>query len=154
TAIAAAREIKNPWLEGRFLEVLGQVDRNLEKYPEALQSFDRALTLARRIGDRLGEAARLAYGADIRARIGYISQALDRYQQALKISREAGAPLVEGRILNDLGNLYLRVGRSTRALDTLEKALAVGTAAQMPEVMWQARAGMAAVYEKQRRLSL
>ena len=69
TAVAAARELKNPWLEGKYLEAIGEVYRSEEKYAEALQFYESGLRVARHIGDRLGEAARLAYAAEIYGRM-------------------------------------------------------------------------------------
>ena len=149
TAIAMARAIGNPWLEGRFLEAIGQVYRNLDMYPTALKAFDHGLLLARKIGDRLGEATRLGYSAEVLAPMN-TPAALNRLARAVAISHDAGAAPVEGRMLNQLAALNVRLGKSSRALTEYQSALEIGETTRVPEVTWEAQAGLARLFEQRR----
>ncbi len=90
---------------------------------QARQLHRRAAVIARRIGDRLGEANALTDLANASQRTGDYSEAADVYQQTLTLYREIGDRLGTANAIGNLGLVYVDTGEHARAADLLEQAL-------------------------------
>jgi tetratricopeptide (TPR) repeat protein len=92
---------------------------------EAESGFERALTLAREIGDRHREWAVLLDLGNLRRMQGRMEEARDHLETALIIAREAGNRRGEGMALAVLGNLHNDQGRIEESQAHFEAALAI-----------------------------
>ena len=147
-AIEMARAARNPWLEGRFLEISGNIQSRGAAHQKALIAFREGIEIAKRIGDKLGEASRSAYAAETEATLGRRAAALEGLERALRLTRDIGARSIEGRILNDLGKVHAALGHPGRALESYRAAREAGEDMRMAEVLWRAHAGIAGSLEK------
>lgn len=86
-----------------------------ERFTEALAALDRALLLARRIGDRREEAWALTYTAAIRVRSGRAEPALTPCRRAAELFREIGYALGEHAARNVEGSALTMLGRHAEA---------------------------------------
>lgn len=86
-----------------------------ERYADALTALDRALMLARRIGDRREEAWALVYSASIFVRSDRAEQALAPCGRAAELFREIGYALGEYAARNVEGSALAALGRYAEA---------------------------------------
>ncbi|WP_407567204.1 ATP-binding protein [Polymorphospora sp. A560] len=122
---AAARAAGHPRDEAALLNFLGWAhyfcrDRNAE----AQTVLDRALELARRIGDRREEAWALTYSAAILVRTGRAAAALDPCRRAVGLFRQAGYALGEHCAASAHGAALAALGRYAEAADLHREVLA------------------------------
>ncbi|MHA6619805.1 ATP-binding protein [Pseudonocardia sp. DLS-67] len=92
------------------------------RYATAEALHDRALTVARAVGDRLAEQNALANLGRTHLKQGRNEQAADRYSQALEMARATGHVSVEVDALLGLGHFHLLRGRGERAAEYLSQA--------------------------------
>src|SRR5919199_1022551 len=95
------------------------------RYREAIQTYQQALVIYKKIGDRSSQGATLNSMGAIYHQQGNYNQALKFYQQALAIRKEVGDRIGEGRTLNNLGLLYDNQGQYAKALEFYQQALAI-----------------------------
>ena len=156
-ALRIARTARNPWMEGRFLlegrllEVIGFIHSGRRDNVRALAAFRQGLAIARRSGDQLGEASRLAYASEAQASLGRYGPAVTGLKRALELARRIRAFSIEGRILNDHGKVQAALGRLEGAIESHKAALDAGERAGLPEVIWRAHAGTALALERLKR---
>jgi tetratricopeptide (TPR) repeat protein len=123
--LAACRALGDRSDEGRILNNLGLLARNLGQ-PEAARSYyEQALAMLREVGDRAGEGAILNNLGALARSLGQKEAARDYYEQALAITREVGDRAGEGTTLNNLGALADDLGQHEAARDYYEQALAI-----------------------------
>jgi len=94
----------------------GLTFKALRKWHEALESFHKSMTMARRLGDKLQMAANLEAIADVLQKNHQTDEAVKVLQQALSLYRELGNQW--GRvvaILELLGQLYERYGQAMQS---------------------------------------
>jgi CHAT domain-containing protein/Tfp pilus assembly protein PilF len=92
---------------------------------EAIETFQRALAIARKIQDRESEAwASAGIGLNY-DNIGKPREALNFYGEALIIFREMGDRAKEATTLNDMGVAYSKIDRPQEALKYLQQALSI-----------------------------
>jgi len=94
----------------------------------AHEAFDAALSAARRVGDRVEEAAIVTGLGLVAHRRGDLDEALRHYRSALKLGEQAGD---EARVLSSLQNLgvvFHERGEWIAALDTYREALGLAEA--------------------------
>ena len=91
----------------------------------ALAKFGEALSLARQIGDRVGEGQSLHRIGQTYLFADEYAPALEFLQQALAVAREAGDLGTEGDVLGNIGDVYFLRGQYTTALGFYQEALAV-----------------------------
>jgi CHAT domain-containing protein/Tfp pilus assembly protein PilF len=103
----------------------GKQQTQTSQFQAALQSFEQALIIYRKIGDFRGEGLTLNYLALVENRQGNHLQALDLYQQALAIFSKISDRWNSGTALNNLGRTYISLGRYPEALESYQKALAI-----------------------------
>ncbi|MGC4868813.1 ATP-binding protein [Micromonospora sp. DT53] len=123
--VAAARAAGSPRDEAVLLNFLGWAryfcrDRNID----GLAALDRALELARLIGDRREEAWALTYTAAILIRIGSGVAAVDNCRRAVGLFREIGYALGENAAASVQGGALAALGRFAEAADLHREVLA------------------------------
>lgn len=115
-AVTAAQAIGGGRDEAVLLNFLGWARYFCRhRYVEALAALDRALMLARRIGDRREEAWALTYSASIFVRSGRAAQAVDPCRRATALFHEIGYALGEHCARNVEGSALTALGRFTEA---------------------------------------
>jgi tetratricopeptide (TPR) repeat protein len=87
--------------------------------------YEQALTIARDIGYRYGEANQLGNLGNCYADLGQTRRAIDLYEQALTIARDIGYRQGEAIYLGNLGICYADLGQTRRAIDLHEQALTI-----------------------------
>ncbi|MFB2838870.1 tetratricopeptide repeat protein [Floridanema evergladense] len=95
------------------------------QYREALQSWQQALAIARKIGDRQGEGNILRNISIAYDSLGDYRKAIEYQQQSLAVAREIGDRLGEARSLGNLGNAYGSLGDHHKAIEYHQKSLAI-----------------------------
>ena len=109
-------------------EVLSIIDQALkDDVPPKEKPFilERAISLAKKNGDRPGEAAALFWDGRTYDELELYSKAMDLYRQALPIQRELGDRMGEANTLANLGDLYLRLGQPAEALEHRQRELSI-----------------------------
>ncbi|KAE8748698.1 hypothetical protein FOCC_FOCC004501 [Frankliniella occidentalis] len=90
---------------------LGNAYFYLGDYAKAMQYHKHDLTLARTMGDKLGEAKSSGNLGNTLKVMGKFDEAMICCKRHLEISRELGDKLSEGRALYNLGNVYHAKGK-------------------------------------------
>jgi CHAT domain-containing protein len=111
--------------EAERLYQQGDQQIQTSQYKEALQSFQQALTIYRKIKDRKGQAFSLNYIAIVKRTLGDNIESLEFYKQALYIFREIGDRLNEGTVLNNIGKVHEGLGQYPQALEFYQQALSI-----------------------------
>jgi len=106
-----------------ILNNVGRVCFDLGELPAAIDAWNRALPIKRRLQDPAGEAYSLGNLALAHRYLGNIQQALDAYDRSLELLRQAGDRLSEGRALHNRGRFYRLLGDDRQALADLRAAL-------------------------------
>lgn len=124
-AVAAAQAAVRPHDEAVLLNFLGWAqyfcqDRNTD----GLATLDRALELARRIGDRREQAWALTYTAVILVRMGRAESAVDHSRRAVGLFREIGYALGEYGAASAQGGALAALGRFAEAAELHRDVLA------------------------------
>ncbi|NEP01009.1 MAG: CHAT domain-containing protein [Symploca sp. SIO2E9] len=105
----------------------------VSRFQEALQSWQKALTIYREIEDRQGEANSLGNLGIAYHNLGQYQQAIDYHHQSLAIKREIGDSLRdsfasrngEASSLGNLGNAYYFLGQYQEMIDYYQQSLAI-----------------------------
>jgi len=92
----------------------------------ALPVYERALSLFRQEGDRLGEAITLGLIGNCYKRLGDYGRSGELLEQALAMKRELGDRLEEGKTLSHLGLLSWERADYQEAIQYFEDAIAIG----------------------------
>ncbi|MBE9181894.1 tetratricopeptide repeat protein [Oculatella sp. LEGE 06141] len=92
---------------------------------KALELYQHAYDLAKKLGDRLGEAHALKAIGDVLEFLDRRSEALDNYEQALNFYCELGDRLGEAYTLLAIGDVLRFLRRSGEALANYEQALSL-----------------------------
>ncbi len=114
-----------PRLIALALKARGRALRDLGHAEESLEALERALAIARAIGDRSTEARVLGHVAYTHAQLGDDEKALAVFEESLAAAREAGDRRSEGMVLASVGMLLVRRGQLDDAARTFDAALAV-----------------------------
>jgi len=91
-----------------------------------IEYLRQALTIAREVGDRRGEATHLGNLGDCHADLGQTQTAIEHYQQALNIAREISHPYCEAMALINRGTIAVDQRPSTEAADYYQGAIQIG----------------------------
>jgi tetratricopeptide (TPR) repeat protein len=127
---------------------LGIVCWRLGRYREAAVHHERALALARQVGDE-GQVGRALLGLGIVYwHLGRTAETLDCGEQALELYRRLGDRIGRARVLGNLGKVHGLLGNYAAALDHHRRALELFRAAGDPAGAGNELAGLAAVLEK------
>ncbi|MBV7326792.1 tetratricopeptide repeat protein [Chloroflexi bacterium TSY] len=115
-----ARQAEGVWLGnlGRAYVMLGQVEKAIEQYQQAL-------AIAIEIGDRRAQGNHLGNLGIAYRDLGQVEEAIEQHQQALAIAIEIGDRRSEGVWLGNLGNAYRNLGQVEEAIEQYQQALAI-----------------------------
>ena len=111
--------------EGIILGSLGNAYADLGDVPRASDCLERALTIARKLGDRHTEGAILGNLGAVQYRRGNMKQAIAYHKQALQVAREVGDRQGEGNALGNLGEVHRKLGDTRQALRLFEQHLKI-----------------------------
>ncbi|NQE38608.1 tetratricopeptide repeat protein [Microcoleus asticus] len=103
----------------------GIQQHKLSQFREALQSWEKALTIYREIGNRQGEANSLGSLGNAYLFLGQFHRAIEFHQQSLKIKREIGNRQGEANSLGGLGSAYDSLGQFHRAIEFHQQSLEI-----------------------------
>ncbi len=123
--LAAAEEIGDRQAQGWVLNTLGPAYRDLKRYGEALDCFQRALRIWQETGQRVGQGWTLYNIGDTLREVDRLEEAIEHLTQSLVISRESGIRWGEGWTLAMLGDSTRRLGRLADALHFLHQSLEI-----------------------------
>ena len=102
-AVAAAVRTSMPSQAAWVYCILGNAHQNLGNFSKALEHHKEHLTMAREVGDRLGEGAAYAnLGSAYRSQRNF-SKAIEYHTQDLAIAKDVGERSGEGRAYGNLG---------------------------------------------------
>src|SRR4030042_1158670 len=107
---------------------------DLDRPGKAREHYQQSLELARRIGDRRGEANALGHLGVASHEQGETAAAIDRYMRALDIARQISHRQGECNQLHNLGEAWRDKGKHEWALACYLTALGVGQAISDPRV--------------------
>jgi tetratricopeptide (TPR) repeat protein len=124
TALTSARQL-NRRMEGVHLGNMGNAYADLDEVRKAIDYYEKALAIAREIGDKRSEGTWLGNLGNRSSNLGEVRKAIDYYEKALAISCEIGDKEKEGLWLGSLGNAYADLGEVRKSIDYYEKALAI-----------------------------
>ncbi len=88
-------------------------------------ALERALAMARRLGERNMEARELNSLAIASRQVGDDVEAMELLQQSLALAREIGEPSREGTALSNIVVVLIDLGRYAEAVETAGRAMAV-----------------------------
>ena len=104
---------------------LGQAYRDLGQTKKAIEYYERALVIAKEIGNRRNESITLGNLGNAHSDLGQIEKAIEYNKKALAISGEIGDRRNESITLGNLGIAYSALGQVEEAIEYNKKALAI-----------------------------
>jgi len=107
----------HPQLLADVLNARGALEVDEKKFHAGEVSFEEALTVARREGDRDGEASALNNLARVAISQAHFDEAVDRANVALQLSRSLGLQPLTATILGNLGWSYSELGDFYNSLE-------------------------------------
>src|SRR5262249_11069840 len=132
-----------------FLVNLGGVYTDVGKFDEARVWFEEAEQLAAKDPRLPTHEYRVVAGmAKLYFRQGRYQEASKVVEQALRLARDSQDLVKEGAGLNELGALHLNLSETDKSIEAHQLALSAGEKAQIPQIIWQAHAGLASAYQR------
>ncbi|MGW2474837.1 AfsR/SARP family transcriptional regulator [Streptomyces sp. NPDC001665] len=125
-ALAAAVALEDPYAESRVRNLLGWVLTEEGRTGEAVAMLEPSPGLARRAGDRLGEATALINLAIVQAEQGGLDVAMEGCERAIELARKEPDAHTEMLALQHLARMQLTAGRPQEALDSARTAFDLG----------------------------
>ncbi|WP_406286143.1 BTAD domain-containing putative transcriptional regulator [Streptomyces sp. NBC_00209] len=125
-ALAAAVAREDPYAESRVRNLLGWVLAEEGRTGEAVATLEPSPGLARRAGDRLGEATALINLAIVQAEQGGLDVAMEGCERALELARKEPDAHTGMLALQHLARMQLTAGRPQDALDSARTAFDLG----------------------------
>jgi CHAT domain-containing protein len=95
------------------------------QYNEALESYQQALTMARRLGKEYGIAVSLGNIGIAYTNLGKHNKAIENYQQSLAIYRRLGDEENIASDLNSIGMGYVGLDQYAKAIENFQQALTI-----------------------------
>jgi tetratricopeptide (TPR) repeat protein len=126
-----------------------QIQGNLR---EALEHYQQALEIDRKIGNKQGEASTLTNMGNVYQIQGKFKEALEHYQQALEIDRKIGNEEKEVNQLCNIGVVYKNQGKLKEALVQYQQALEIDRKIGNKQGEASALGNMGLVYQIQGKL--
>jgi tetratricopeptide (TPR) repeat protein len=97
----------------------------LRQYDKAREHYEAALTIAREVGDRVGEGSTLYSLCEVYASLNQYNKALQYCEAALTVRRDIQDRVGERATLSKLGLAYASLSQYGRAIEYYEQALAI-----------------------------
>jgi CHAT domain-containing protein len=116
------------------------------QFQAALQSWQQALTLYRKIADHQGEVDSLNNMGNAFQALGEYYQAADQHQQSLLIALEIGDRLRAAKSIGGLGDAYLCLGQYQEAIEHYQQSLAINGGNRIGEAKLLSNLGLAYYY--------
>jgi eukaryotic-like serine/threonine-protein kinase len=123
--LSLAIQMENQEQKGTILHVLGAAYSYLNKPDDALQNYQQALKMRRRLGQKKGIADSLNMIAETYDVLGKSDLAVKNYNDALQIYREIVDQQDIGNVLANLGQYYDDRGKYDEALKFFKEALQI-----------------------------
>ena len=123
--LAIYRELEDRPSEADALGAIGNTERDLHRYGDALSSYQGALAIHREVKSRSAEATDLGNIGLVQQDLGRYDDAIRSYQQSLAIAREVKDRLLEADDLGNTGIVDTLLGRYDDALSLEEQALSI-----------------------------
>ncbi|MEK6321667.1 MAG: CHAT domain-containing tetratricopeptide repeat protein [Acidobacteriota bacterium] len=99
-----------------------------ESLRKAINQYEEALAVWRKLGERPFEASALTAIAMAYSTLGEKQKTIEFYSQAIPVLRAAGDRVAESITLNSLGVTYYLLGENQKAIDTFDQGLALSRA--------------------------
>jgi CHAT domain-containing protein/Flp pilus assembly protein TadD len=125
TALEKYRLAKNREGEGNTLNIIGNTYNSLGQYAKAINSFQQALIVKRRLNNPEGQALAFNGLGEAHYRLGKYQQAIDFFQKSLAIKMTKDEYIGRDRVVkatNGLGNSYYKLGQYQKAADIFQEA--------------------------------
>ncbi|MEW6737868.1 MAG: tetratricopeptide repeat protein, partial [Acidobacteriota bacterium] len=119
------QQASRPSQEALTLNMIGENLNNLGERRKALEYRERALALARQIGDRSEEANALIGIGLIYDFLGEYNKAQEYNEIALPLVRAIGNRADLARVLNNMGKVYNEIEKNQLAIDCYQEALPI-----------------------------
>jgi tetratricopeptide (TPR) repeat protein len=128
------RTIATRQVEAEQLIEQGHRQSDANQFNAAIQSWQKALTLYREIGDspdgdslasRKGEGLALGLIGTAYAQLGDSAKVIEYFEQSLAIVRELGNLPAEALLLRGIGGAYLKLDNYAKAVEFLQQSLAI-----------------------------
>lgn len=110
---------------GQREKELARSGKALELKQKALEYFDRALQLTRKVNNARGEANLLRHIGQVHQEMGNWPAALNHFNQTLELARKQSDPSTEARALKGIGEVYAAQGDRQKALEGIDRALII-----------------------------
>jgi len=160
---SAFRELEDALLKAEKLKVrkdeiattlnnIGMVYRAQGRYTEALQTFERALSIDRKIKSPWAIAYDLRNKALTLIRMGNNQEAIPLLEDALSITRKTGNRINEAKVLLALGEAFAGMGQNERAGEPFKAALELAHSMVLRETEWRALYGLAKLHLTDQRM--
>lgn len=104
------------------LQVLGDLKRISKKYDEALQTYQKLISLCQKIGNQRDEAFAFHYVGLIYLEKNDLKKALENYRKSFQLHKKIGENYKQIFNLWHIGLAFLKSKKSQRAIEELEKA--------------------------------
>jgi tetratricopeptide (TPR) repeat protein len=111
--------------EGLSYNAIGRAYADIGKVKVATEYLEKALLIAREVGNRRDEAAALTNLGSTYALFGDMQSVIGYFEQALEIAGEIGNRGGVAAVLGNLGNVYLYKKDALRAVSYYEQSLAI-----------------------------
>jgi eukaryotic-like serine/threonine-protein kinase len=122
-ALTLAIQVENDEEKAAILHLIGVAYTQLNKAGEALNNYQQAIQIERRLGDKRGTAKTLDQMAPVQDLLGKSDEALKSYQEALRLWHEIGDKRGTGSTGINLGLYYETHGNYDKALSVTKDAL-------------------------------
>ncbi|XP_078353016.1 tetratricopeptide repeat protein 28-like [Oculina patagonica] len=104
---------------------MAQIYKSQNKYVQAKELYERAMTIARESGDKRGEEITNDGLGTMFESLGEYLKAKEHYEKALAIGMEIGDREGEAIVCSNLGIVFQSIGKYVKAKEYIEKALAI-----------------------------
>jgi CHAT domain-containing protein/Flp pilus assembly protein TadD len=155
-ALEGYRELKQQGLL-RDERRLGQAFNNvavandkLNRWPQAFENYDQALTIFEAIGDAGSQAVTLDNIGELHAALGDPDRALGYYQDALSLIEKVKDPDAAANILTHMGQAHISQGKLQEALSDFQSALKL-TPSPSKSKLANIYSNLGSVYAQQRK---
>ncbi|MFO8110472.1 MAG: tetratricopeptide repeat protein [Thermoplasmata archaeon] len=125
-AVECYRNAGEPKERGTVMEKMGEAQRNLRRWEEALETHKKTLDMYRNSGDREGEIRELLALGTVYRKKGELDKAKWHYEESRKIIEKENIQEALGPLCNNMGLLYVHRGEFATAEEQFKRALEYG----------------------------